>query len=144
MNVYSPRQDDKGVYVGVITHMLNSIDRAEKLVIHGDGSQAYDFIDVRDCARANILAMQAETNGTFYNVGTGIKTSIKELVQLISDLHPRKIEPQFKDGVRPFVRNRVGAVNNAWLDFKLSANIKLNQGISQFIMWRKTDRVTKR
>ena len=28
----------------------------EHPVIHGDGSQSYDFVDVRDCARANILA----------------------------------------------------------------------------------------
>src|SRR4030095_5475213 len=60
MNVYGPRQDDRGAYTGVVTKMLNALDRGKSPVIHGDGTQAYDFVDVRDCARANLAAMRSE------------------------------------------------------------------------------------
>jgi UDP-glucose 4-epimerase len=113
MNVYGARQDDKGAYVGVIVRMLNALDMGEQPVIHGDGSQSYDFVDVRDCARANVLAMQSASTNQCYNVGTGIKTSIAELVNLLSGRHPNKTSARFEPSERPFVRNRVGGTEKA-------------------------------
>ena len=71
MNVYGPRQDYKGAYIAVIMKMLDAIDRGEGPTILGDGSEAFDFVAVEDCARANICAMRADTVDRFYNVGTG-------------------------------------------------------------------------
>ena len=34
-----------------IMKMLDALDRDEPLVIYDDGSQAYDFVSVLDCAR---------------------------------------------------------------------------------------------
>ena len=83
MNVYGPRQDYYGAYIAVIMKMLDSIDRGEPLVLFGDGSQAYDFVYVGDCAEANVCAMKATTTDRFYNVGTGVRTSLQELAELV-------------------------------------------------------------
>ena len=71
MNVYGPRQDYRGAYIAVIMKMLDAIDRGEGPTILGDGSEAFDFVAVSDCGRANVCAMKAETTDRFYNVGTG-------------------------------------------------------------------------
>lgn len=63
-----------------------------KLPVYGDGSQAYDFINVEDVARANILA--SRKGHGFYNIGTGIKTSILELAEMMG-------EPEFVEGYTP-------------------------------------------
>ena len=55
MNVYGPRQDYSGAYIAVIMRMLDAIDRDEPLTIYGDGSQAYDFVYVGDCAAGQRL-----------------------------------------------------------------------------------------
>lgn len=136
MNVYGARQDDKGAYVGVIVRMLNALDAGEQPVIHGDGSQSYDFIDVRDCARANVSAMQSASTNQYYNVGTGIKTSIAELVALLSVSHPNKTSARFEPGERPFVRNRVGGTEKASREINFSAEIHLGVGLREFIQWR--------
>lgn len=136
MNVYGARQDDKGAYVGVIVRMLNALDAREQPVIHGDGSQSYDFIDVRDCARANVLAMHADSTDQYYNVGTGVKTSIAELVDLLGVRHLNKIPARFELGERPFVRNRVGATEKAVRDINFRATIDLDVGLRDFIQWR--------
>src|SRR6185503_13946282 len=86
MNVYGPHQDQTAAYTGVIPIMLNKIDANEPPVINGDGSQAYDFVLVDDAARCNVLALQAETVDEFYNVGTGVQTSIRELCDLILEM----------------------------------------------------------
>jgi UDP-glucose 4-epimerase len=136
MNVYGTRQDDKGAYVGVIVRMLNALDEGAQPVIHGDGSQSYDFIDVRDCARANVLAMQSASSNQYYNVGTGIKTSIAALVNLLSVKHPNKTSARFAPGERPFVRDRVGDTVKASRDINFSAKIDLDVGLRDFIQWR--------
>ncbi|HEC92787.1 MAG TPA: NAD-dependent epimerase/dehydratase family protein [Candidatus Atribacteria bacterium] len=83
MNVYGPRQDYKGTYIAVIMKILDRLDKGLPPIIYGDGSQAYDFIYVTDTARANICAMKSTATDSFYNVGTGKQTSIKELAELI-------------------------------------------------------------
>lgn len=136
MNVYGPRQYDKGAYIGVITRMLNALDAGERPVIHGDGSQAYDFIDVRDCARANLLAMQAATTNQCFNIGTGIKTSIAQLTARLTDYHPNKLAPMFQSGDRPFVKNRLGSTTRAQEELGFIASISLEQGLRDLIQWR--------
>jgi UDP-glucose 4-epimerase len=138
MNVYGARQDDKGAYVGVIVRMLNALDAGEQPVIHGDGSQSYDFIDVRDCARANVLAMQSASTNQYYNVGTGIKTSIAELVDLLSVRHPNCTSARFEPGERPFVRTRVGDTAMAQKDIGFAATVPLGDGINDLIAWRRS------
>ena len=86
MNVYGPHQDQTAAYTGVIPIMLNKIDANEAPTINGDGTQAYDFIDVEDVARSNICSLESDATDEFYNVGTGVQTSIKELCDSILDL----------------------------------------------------------
>lgn len=140
MNVYGARQDDKGAYVGVIVRMLNALDKREQPVIHGDGSQSYDFIDVRDCARANVMAMQSESTNQYYNVGTGIKTSIQALSNLLGILHPNKIPVRFECGARPYVSSRVGSTQRASQQINFRAAIPLEAGLKEFIQWRDAQR----
>lgn len=136
MNVYGARQDAKGDYIGVIVRMLNELDLGRQPVIHGDGTQAYDFIDVRDCARANLLAMQSDKSDRFFNVGTGIKTSIATLAHRLSELHPNKLTARIEPTTRPYVKNRVAATKRASDELKFTAEIDLNRGLLDFINWR--------
>jgi UDP-glucose 4-epimerase len=136
MNVYGARQDGNGAYVGVIVRMLNALDVGDRPVIHGKGLQSYDFIDVRDCARANILAMKSTISNKYYNIGTGIKTTISALSQLLSIHHPNKITAIFESSERPFVNTRVGDTTLASNDFNFNSSINLDQGLREFIYWR--------
>ena len=77
MNVYGPRQDYRGAYIAVIMKMLDAIDRGEAPTIFGDGSEAFDFVSVTDCAKANICGMKSSSNDEFYNVGTGKEHHLK-------------------------------------------------------------------
>lgn len=136
MNVYGARQDDKGAYIGVITRMLNALDVGEQPIVHGDGLQSYDFIDVRDCARANILAMQSDISNRYYNVGTGVKTSIGSLTEALSLMHPNKLTARFEASERIFVQNRVGSTSQASKEIGFNSEIELNKGLCELIKWR--------
>jgi len=80
-NVYGPRQDPHGE-AGVVAIFTGQMLRDEQAVINGDGRQERDFVYVGDCARANLLAMEAGRNG-IYNLGSGRGTSVNELFDLL-------------------------------------------------------------
>lgn len=140
MNVYGPHQDQTAAYTGVIPIMLNKIDANEAPEINGDGSQAYDFVTVRDAARANVLALQSDVSDEFYNVGTGVQTSIKELCDLILDLRHSDLQviyrPYSAEDARRLVQNRIGCPDKAARDLGFSYVDDLASGLSQLISWR--------
>jgi UDP-glucose 4-epimerase len=141
MNVYGPFQDQTAAYTGVIPIMLNKIDANETPVINGDGSQAYDFITAKDVARCNVLALKSDVTDEFFNVGTGVQTSIAELCEKILRLVDSNLEVQFKpyspEDVRQLVQNRIGSIEKAeeMLGFKYSEN--LEDGLVSLINWRR-------
>jgi len=138
MNVYGPRQDYQGAYIAVIMKMLDAIDRGEGPTILGDGSEAFDFIAVEDCARANVCAMQARAVDRFYNVGTGKRTSLKEIAEKLLALtgsnQPIKYAPRSQ---ATLVRNRVCSPVRAKSDLDFTAGIALDDGLRRLIVWRK-------
>jgi UDP-glucose 4-epimerase len=144
MNVYGPHQDQTAAYTGVIPIMLNKIDANETPIINGDGTQAYDFITVRDAARCNVLALKADIVDEFYNVGTGIQTSIKELCDLILSLRQSDLtvtyNPYSPEDVRRLVQNRIGSTKKAAEDLGFAAKDDLNAGLTKLISWRARNR----
>lgn len=140
MNVYGPNQDQTAAYTGVVPIMLNKIEANEAPVINGDGSQAYDFIYVEDVARCNIQALKSDVNHGFYNVGTEIQTTIKELCDLILELKQSglkvKYNPYSKDDARALVQNRIGSRKKAENDLDFIYSYPLDQGLKKLIEWR--------
>jgi len=142
MNVYGPHQDQTAAYTGVIPIMLNKIDANEAPTINGDGTQAYDFIDVEDVARSNICSLESDATDEFYNVGTGVQTSIKELCDTILDLKESELEvtynPYNADDARRLVQNRIGCPKKASDDLDFNYKYDLRTGLQRLIDWRAT------
>jgi UDP-glucose 4-epimerase len=138
MNVYGPRQDYRGAYIAVIMKMLDAIDRGDAPTILGEGSEAFDFVAVSDCGRANVCAMKSEASDRFYNVGTGRRTSLKELAEMIIELtgctKRIKYAPRSQ---ATLVRNRIGCPKRATAEIGFTAEKRLEQGLRDLIAWRK-------
>jgi UDP-glucose 4-epimerase len=137
MNVYGPRQDYHGAYIAVIMKMLDAIDKGESPTIMGDGSEAFDFVAVEDCGLANVCAMKSEATDRFYNVGTGKRTSLKELAEMLLVLtkcdKPINYAPRSQ---ATLVRNRVGSPARATAEMAFTAKIDLIEGLERLIDWR--------
>jgi nucleoside-diphosphate-sugar epimerase len=139
MNVYGPRMDYKGTYVSVIMKVLDRIEAGERPTIFGDGSQAYDFVHVGDVARANILAMKSDATDVSLNVGTGVKTTIKELVDVLLEESGSDIEPEYLPNEQSFVTHRVGATELSEKLIGFTAELPYREGLRSVIEWRRSD-----
>lgn len=137
MNVYGPRQDYQGAYIAVIMKMLDAIDRGQGPTILGDGSEAFDFVAVEDCGVANVCAMRAETTDRFYNVGTGRRTSLRELAEMLLELTGCSKPIQYAARSQAtLVRNRIGCPKLASAEIGFTAAIDLRDGLRRLINWR--------
>ena len=137
MNVYGPRQDYHGAYIAVIMKMLDAIDRGESPTIMGDGSEAFDFVAVEDCALANICAIKSDAVDENYNVGTGKRTSLKELAEMLLNITGCNKPINYAERSQAtLVRNRIGDPEKAKEQIGFEAQIDLTQGLEKLIRWR--------
>ena len=83
-NVYGPRQrqDLEG---GVIAIFVGRWKRGEKLTVFGDGSAQRDYMYVGDVVDAVLAAFAGKWNG-IYNIGTGVATSVNELIAAMAEV----------------------------------------------------------
>ncbi|MCP4632145.1 MAG: NAD-dependent epimerase/dehydratase family protein [candidate division Zixibacteria bacterium] len=137
-NVYGPRMDVFGVYTEVMIRWLDAIDEWVPPQIHGDGSATMDFVYVGDVARANVMAMETPNARTAINIGTGIETSLSELLELMLELTSSNLQPEYAPlrKVNP-VKRRLADVSLAKNLLGFEAKSSLREGLSQLIEWRK-------
>ena len=130
-NVYGIGQI--GSYAGVITKFLENIKNQKSFIVNGNGNQIRDFIHVKDIAQANITAMESKTKNGFFNIGTGIPTSINDLAKLMVELsnHKHKIihGPQLEGDIEISQAD----MNFTNKSFNWSHKINLKEGLKDLI-----------
>src|SRR3954453_23205725 len=94
-NVYGPRQDPLGE-AGVIAIFCGKLLEGGRPTIYGDGTQTRDYDYVGDVVSANLAAIETDTPGP-YNVGTGVETSVLELVEVLREVGGagEEFQPEF-------------------------------------------------
>jgi UDP-glucose 4-epimerase len=95
-NVYGPRQDPLGE-AGVIAIFCGKLLEGGRPTVYGDGTQTRDYDYVGDVVAANLAAVETDTPGP-YNVGTGVETSVLELVEALRSVAgdaAASFEPEF-------------------------------------------------
>ena len=90
-NVFGPRQSKE--YAGVIKLFLERIQQGLSPLINGDGLQVRDFVYVDDVVNANILAMESNIDGEFFNIGTNSTISVLDLANIIIKFSGLKLKP---------------------------------------------------
>ena len=126
----------------MIMKMLDAIDRGEAPTIMGDGSEAFDFVAVEDCAKANICGMLSDATDEFYNVGTGCRTSLKELAEKLLNLTGCNKEIKYAPRSQAtLVKNRIGSPTKAAKEIGFTSDIDVDEGLRRLIEWRASHKV---
>lgn len=116
-NVYGLLQRADSDYAAVIPRFIQCYLQKVSPKIYGSGNQSRDFIHVSDVARANILAAKLSSDilnrNRVFNIGTGNKTNLLELLDLISKQTNYYLEPIF-------LPSRQGEVKHSCADISLA------------------------
>lgn len=129
-NVYGERQDPNSEYSGVISIFDNKIKDKQSITIFGDGTQYRDFIYVKDVVKANLNAMKYNT-GKFniFCVGTGIQTSINELVDVIQEKYHQNINISYRDSREGDIKASICDNKKTLKELKLFMQTVIRNGI---------------
>jgi UDP-glucose 4-epimerase len=141
-NVYGPRMDIHGRYTEVLIRWMERIEAGLPPVIFGDGRQTMDFIDVRDVARANVLAAKSPASDEAVNIARGVETSLLELAEALCTAMGRpSLSPEFQPPRQVnAVERRLADVTKARELLGFSAEIPLERGLSDLVAWWRAER----
>lgn len=134
-NVYGPRQRIKSESGVVAIFTLRAL-QGQPITIFGDGSRTRDFVYVADVVEANIRAAREDkASGGVFNVGTGVETSINELVELVMDNVGVRVPVEHtRERSADFLRARADTtLAEKVLGFK--SGVRLGEGLQNYVKW---------
>ena len=135
-NVYGPKQDPHGE-AGVVSIFASKFLNNESPTIYGDGNQTRDYIFVKDVVSALLLSASSNEN-LFLNIGTGIETSVNELVSSMQKEFNSKVEPIFAEAREGELKRSVLSNKLAMEKLNWVPEYTLSQGMQKVFEWLKT------
>ena len=132
-NVYGPRQDPHGE-AGVMSIFTGKLMNNKTPTIYGDGKQTRDYVYVLDVVDALIKSAETDDN-LFLNIGTGVETSVNELVSILSQKISWDGEPEYapkREGelLRSVLNNERAMSQIGW-----EPKYTLDTGLDELISW---------
>ncbi len=93
-NAYGPGQPLTVSFPPVIPAFVQRISAGGSVIIHGDGSNTRDYVYVDDVVDALVAASTApDVDRRVINVGSGVETSVKELMHLVERVVGKSARP---------------------------------------------------
>jgi UDP-glucose 4-epimerase len=134
-NIYGPYQKN-----GLIPSLYNRLSTNQPLTIFGEGNQVRDYVFIEDVIEFFEKTITSNIgDNQIFNLGTGIGSTIKELIQALSEI--TKIEPVLK-----YESERPGEIGNFVADttkletiFKKLPSTNLKNGLTHTISWIKAN-----
>jgi nucleoside-diphosphate-sugar epimerase len=137
-NVFGPRQDPSSPYSGVISIFSRRMRLGERPLIYGDGRQTRDFTYVADAVQANLLAMRSKNPllGEVYNVGTGQRISLLDLVAALNAALGIRLEPEFQPAREGDVRDSLASLDRIRTALGYIPKVEFSEGLRQTLAYK--------
>jgi UDP-glucose 4-epimerase len=133
-NVFGPRQDPQSEYAAVIPKFIARLLNGQAPLIFGDGKQTRDFVYVRDVVKANLLAMESTTTGTF-NIGSGIRIDLTTLAGKLARIMEIQLPPVYGEPRSGDIRDSVSDITAVKKALGYKAAFSLEKGLEETIQW---------
>jgi len=137
-NVFGPRQDPDSQYAAVIPRFIRAALAGEAPHVYGDGGQTRDFTYIDNVVEGNLLALAAEdarVGGKVMNLACGDRTSLLELLEILSRITGRAITPVFEPARPGDVRDSQAAVEEARRLLDYRPVVDLEEGLRRTTDW---------
>ena len=135
-NVFGPRQDPGSPYSGVISLFIKALLAGTRPVIYGDGGQTRDFTFVTNVVDGVLRAVEVpEAAGQVFNVATGGRVSLNELLAVLKKIVGSDVEPIYEAGRTGDVRDSQADITKAERVLGYRPTVTLEDGLRQTVAW---------
>jgi nucleoside-diphosphate-sugar epimerase len=132
-NVFGPGQDADGPYAAVVPAFLRLMRAGEQPVVYGDGRQTRDFVFVDDIVDAAVRAAERETPADVYNVGSGGRVSVLDLVDALNDVLGTDLDPVHDEPRPGDIRHSGADISRAREDLAYDPTVDLRDGLAAIV-----------
>ena len=136
-NVYGPGQSLKNPYTGILAIFSNQARAGEPIYIFEDGEESRDFVYINDVVEATWRCIQPETTGTdSLNVGSGVRTTVREVVEEIVRFFGSSSLVSVTGGFRlGDIRHNVADLSRVRECLDFAPRWTFGDGIREFLTW---------
>ena len=143
-NVYGPGQSLSNPYTGILSIFSTRILNHKSINIFEDGNETRDFVFIDDVANATIAGLETDAaNYEYFNVGSGISTTVNEIVNELQAAYGINVETYISGNYR------IGDIRHNFADISKMENllnykptVDLKTGIKKFADWVITQNVS--
>ncbi len=134
-NIFGPRQDARSPYSGVIALFSSAMASGRTPTIHGDGLQSRDFVYVVDAVQALLRAAEAPVAavGNVYNIGTGVRTTVLDLVANLNTILGTRIQPAHGPARAGDIRHSLADISRARRDLGYEPSVPFAEGLRRLL-----------
>lgn len=138
-NIFGPRQDAKSPYSGVIALFSAALAAGRTPTVHGDGLQSRDFVYVADAVQALLCAAEAPAAavGNVYNIGTGVRTTVLDLVAHLNTVLGTAIQAQHGPPRAGDIRHSLADITRARRDLHYEPRVAFLDGLRKIVEWQR-------
>lgn len=137
-NVYGVNQR-YDAYGNVIPIFANRLLTSKQLTIYGDGEQTRDFVNVKDVAIANYLALVKVKNSGVYNIGSGKNITINQLAEYVQRASGISASIKYAPPRKGEVRHCKADISKSKKDFGFNPDPDIRKGLREYFRWFKQD-----
>ena len=140
-NVFGPRQSFSSPYSGVIARFCTALLEGKRPVIFGAGDQSRDFVSVHDVVQANLLAAEKDfAVGRVFNIGTGITTSVLDLLKALKRILGSEVEPEFQPRRSGEIQFSCADISAAEQHLGFRPRVSLEEGLRETLEFYRKNR----
>jgi UDP-glucose 4-epimerase len=137
-NVYGIYSYHKG---SVVAEFLKRIMDNKQIYIYGDGEQTRDFIYAEDLASVIIKAIEKSgIGGEIFQLGTGVETSVNQLVKYMKELITEKIDIEYKQERKGEIKRNYTSIKKAREILGAKPIFDLKKGLELTYKWFKYEK----
>ena len=135
-NIYGPGQDQNNKFLGMISIFLNMAKKDPTIIVKGSLNRFRDFIFIEDAIKAWSLLIDDKKNyDKIYNLGSGTKCSINELLKEISLTLNKKLNIKEVPGSSGDFMGSVSDVSRIKNDLGFKPDYNFKTGLKLFNNW---------
>tara|TARA_Y100000992_G_C21273859_1_gene498672 strand:- start:5329 stop:6252 length:924 start_codon:yes stop_codon:yes gene_type:complete len=134
-NVYGPGQNMQNLKQGMISIYLSQVINDKKIVVKGSPDRFRDFVYIDDVVKVfNFFNKEYDFKSyENFNISTGIKTEVKELLEKINSKLQSRVPVSFKQGTLGDQFGIYGDNSKLLIKMKNFTFMSLDEGLNEFL-----------
>lgn len=117
-----------------INFFVSNVLNDKPITVFGDGNQTRDWTHVENTVNATYqMGIEAKAKNEDFNIGSGISTSVNEVLELISDITNKEVKIEYKPFDNADVKDTLANIEKAKKLLGYSPKKSLKIAIEEFI-----------